>query len=96
MSAAVELTAGYRLAPGVVIRQENFGGLVYRYDNRRLYFLYSHPVVEFVQGLDGKRPLQEALDSFLAAWVRSPSTTREALIKVVAQLERLGILTYEA
>ena len=62
MNATVELTACYRLAPGVAIRPERFGGLVYRYDNRRLYFLHSHQAVEFINCLDGRRSLQEILD----------------------------------
>lgn len=92
MSATVEPTACYRLAPGVAFRPERFGGLVYRYDNRRLYFLHSHQVVEFINGLDGRRPLQEAVDDFLTARDRSPSTA-EALVKAVAQLEQRGLLT---
>ena len=36
MNTTVELATCYRLAPGVAIRPERFGGLVYRYDNRRL------------------------------------------------------------
>ena len=93
MSATVELAACYRLAPGVAIRPERFGGLVYRYDNRRLYFLHSHQAVEFINGLDGNRSLQETLDDFLTSRTMPRSTTRETLVKTVAQLERMGILT---
>lgn len=89
---AVEPTACYRLAPGVAIRSERFGGLVYRYDNRRLYFLRSHQAVELVNSLDGRRSLQETLDA-LATARDLPDTAREPLMAVVAQLEKLGILT---
>ena len=92
MSATVEFAACYRLAPGVAIRPERFGGLVYRYDNRRLYFLHSHEAVEFVNSLDGRRSLQETLDDFLTSQAM-PQPARETLVKTVAQLERLGILT---
>ncbi|MCC8999670.1 MAG: mycofactocin biosynthesis chaperone MftB [Candidatus Contendobacter sp.] len=92
MSAAIELTTCYRLAPGVAIRPERFGGLVYRYDNRRLYFLHSHQAVEFVSSLDGCRSLQETLDEFLADR-EMPKSAGEALVKAVVQLEKLGILT---
>lgn len=94
MSAAVDLAARYRLAPGVAIRPERFGGLVYRYDNRRLYFLRSHQAVEFVSGLDSGRSLREALDELLDSQAISRSA-RETLLETVAQLERLGILTQE-
>ncbi len=92
MSAAVDLDGRYRLAPGVAIRPERFGGLVYRYDNRRLYFLRSHQAVEFVSELDGRRSLREALDEFLADR-ESPGSFHETLVKTVTQLEQLGILT---
>ncbi|MGB5065515.1 MAG: mycofactocin biosynthesis chaperone MftB [Candidatus Competibacter sp.] len=92
MSTTVELAACYRLAPGVAIRPERFGGLAYRYDNRRLYFLHSHQAVEFVNRLDGSHSLQETLDEFLASQAM-PQPVREMLVKAVDQLERLGLLT---
>ena len=92
MNATVEPDARYRLAPGVAIRPERFGGLVYRYDNRRLYFLRSHQAVELVNHLDGRRPLREILDQ-LAAARGLPEAAREPLVAAVAQLERLGIVT---
>ena len=95
MNTTVELAACYRLAPGVAIRPERFGGLVYHYDNRRLYFLHSHRAVEFVNCLDGYRSLQETLDDFLTSREISPSTG-ETLVKAVAQLERLGLLAQTA
>lgn len=91
MSATVELAARYRLAPGVAIRPERFGGLVYRYDNRRLYFLQSHQVVDLVNHLDGRRSLQDVLDEFLR--LRDlPGSARETLVAAVARLEGLGIV----
>ena len=61
----MNLASCYRLADGVAVRSERFGGLVYRYDNRRLYFLHSRNVADFVSGLDGLRPLQKAMEDFL-------------------------------
>ncbi len=87
----MNLSVCYRLAPGVAIRRERFGGLVYRYDNRRLYVLHSHDVVNFVSGLDSVRPLGEALDDFLASR-GFPEASRETLVKAIARLEELGIL----
>lgn len=91
MNAESARTTCYQLAPGVAIRPERFGGLVYRYDNRRLYFLHSHQAVEFVSSLDGCRSLQETLDHFLADR-EMPQSAAESLVKAVAQLEKLGIL----
>jgi len=92
MNADSARTICYQLAPGVAIRPERFGGLVYRYDNRRLYFLHSHQAVEFVKQLDGRRTLQAQLDDFLADR-QMPQSAGESLVKAVAQLEKLGILT---
>ena len=87
----MNLASCYRLADGVAVRSERFGGLVYRYDNRRLYFLHSREVADFVCGLNGLRPLQKALDEFLTDR-GLPTTVSETLVKTVAQLEKMGIL----
>lgn len=92
MNATVELAACYRLAPNVAIRPERFGGLVYRYDNRRLYFLQSHRLVDLVSHLDGHRSLRDVLDEFLRLQ-DLPSTAHETLVAAVARLAGLGILT---
>ena len=87
----MNLATHYRLAEGVAVRSERFGGLVYRYDNRRLYFLHSRDVADFVSGLDGLRPLQTALGDFLESR-GLPAKTGETLVKTVTQLEKMGIL----
>jgi mycofactocin biosynthesis protein MftB len=87
----MNLASCYRLADGVAVRSERFGGLVYRYDNRRLYFLHSREVADFVCALNGLRPLQKALDEFLTDR-GLPTTVSETLVKTVAQLEKMGIL----
>jgi putative mycofactocin binding protein MftB len=84
-------TSHYRLAKGVAVRSERFGGLAYRYDNRRLFFLHSHALVDFVNGLDGKHPLDEALDHFLTLHGLS-EPHRATFLKAIAQLERLKIV----
>jgi putative mycofactocin binding protein MftB len=81
----------YCLAKGVAVRSERFGGLAYRYDNRRLFFLHSHALVDFVNGLDGRRPLAEALDHFLTRRGLSEGH-RTTFLKAMAQLEKLKIV----
>lgn len=95
MNAAIALTTCYQLAAGVAIRPERFGGLAYRYDNRRLYFLHSHQAVEFINRLDGSQSLQKNLDDFLADR-HMPQSAGQSLVNAVLQLERLGILTQAA
>jgi putative mycofactocin binding protein MftB len=83
--------ARYRLADGVAVRPERFGGLVYRYDNRRLYFLYSDQLTQFIGGLKGECPLVEAMETFCQAHALSEEAG-EALLKSMAPLEKLGIV----
>ena len=87
----MNLDTHYCLARGVAIRPERFGGLVYRYDNRRLFFLHSHDLVEFVSGLNGSRSLREALEEFIQARAL-PESARDVFVKAVTQLEKLNIL----
>ena len=79
----MNLEAYYSVAPGVAIRPERFGGLAYRYDNRRLFFLHSHELVDFVNQLDGASPLAEVLDDFLTARAL-PESARGPFIKASA------------
>lgn len=87
----MDLERVYALSPQVVIRPERFGGLMYRYDTRKLYFLYSHLLVEFLTALDGTRSLGEALEGFVAARGLTPQD-REALVTALAQLEGMDVL----
>ncbi|MCX7789561.1 MAG: mycofactocin biosynthesis chaperone MftB [Chloroflexaceae bacterium] len=83
----MELTATYRLAPYAAIRAERFGGLIYRYDNRRLYFLHAPELVGLLNALDGTMTLDDALDALDA-----PEPARDRYIRALAQLERLGVI----
>lgn len=81
----------YRLAEGVAVRPERFGGLVYRYDNRRLYFLYSDELTRFIGGLDGELSLGEAMDAYCRSHAL-PAGSSEAMLKSLAPLEKMGIV----
>ena len=87
----MDLESRYCLSRHAAIRQERFGGLIYRHDNRRLYFLHSRELVEFVSELDGARPLAAALDDYLVTRALPPAT-RETFIRALSQLERLEVL----
>ena len=81
----------YRVPVQVSVRQERFGGLVYRYDTRALLFLHSRPLVDFREKLDGERPLGEALEEF-AVERGLGDGDRRALENALDQLERKGII----
>ena len=84
-------TERYRLAEGVAVRPERFGCLVYHYDDRRLYFLHSHELTDFVTGLTGKLSLAEAIATFREH--RSlPPESGKTILKSLATLERLGLV----
>jgi putative mycofactocin binding protein MftB len=87
----VDLERTYKLAPWASIRPERFGGLIYRYDNRALYFVHSRPLVDFLAGLDGGRPLGRALREFADAR-RLMTEERQGLEAGLAQLHGKGIL----
>lgn len=75
----------------VAVRQEKFGGLVYRYDNRALLFLHSEPLVDFLKKLDGETPLGAALDAFVEERGYGEGE-RRALENALGQLEKKGII----
>lgn len=83
----MERTATYRLAPYAVLRAERFGGLIYRYDNRRLYFLHAPELVGLLNALDGSITLDDALDM-----LHPSEQARGQYIRAVAHLERLGVI----
>ncbi|MCS6882671.1 MAG: mycofactocin biosynthesis chaperone MftB [Oscillochloridaceae bacterium] len=83
----MELTAIYRLAPYAALRAERFGGLIYRYDNRRLYFLHAPELVGLLNILDGNVTLGAALEA-----IGAPEPARGRYIRALAQLESLGVI----
>lgn len=50
-TAAFNLDAGWRLHPGVALRPEPFGALLYHFHTRKLSFLKSPTIVEVVRSL---------------------------------------------
>ena len=91
----MNLSYRYRLADGVAVRPERFGGLAYNYHNRSLYFLHSRELTDFVSGLDGDLPLAEALDAFRRRH-DLPAEVGEAMLKSLAALETKGIVAVVA
>ena len=83
--------AHYRLAEGVAIRPERFGALVYRYDNRRLYFIHSRTAADFVGGLDGAHPLGQAVAAFVDRHALPPEAG-DTLLGTLDQLETMGLI----
>ncbi|QIN80491.1 mycofactocin biosynthesis chaperone MftB [Rubrobacter marinus] len=87
----VNIEQSYEVPPKVSVRNERFGGLVYRYDNRALLFLHSRPLVDFLKGLDGSKPLGTALEEF-AAGRGLDDGQRRAMENALGQLEGKGII----
>ena len=88
----LDLTKHYTISSQAAIRPERFGGLVYRYDNRRLYFLHSPELVDFVSGLDGTQPLGSSLAAYLAAH-HLPDQTQAVFINALTQLQKMEVLS---
>ena len=87
----MNLASRYQLADGVAVRTERFGGLVYNYQDRHLYFIHSHEVTEFVSGLTGGQPLADAMEAFRQSHGLSPEAG-ETILKSLAALEKMGIV----
>ena len=87
----VNTEQSYEVPAKVSVRQERFGGLVYRYDNRALLFLHSRPLVDFLVELDGEQPLGAALEEF-AVERGLDDGERRVLENALDQLERKGII----
>lgn len=87
----MNLTDRYRLADGVAIRRERFGGLAYNHHSRALYFLHSPQLAEFVGGLTGDLPLGDAMGALRERHGLSAEAA-DALLTSLAALERMGIL----
>ena len=87
----VNTEQSYEVPAKVSVRQERFGGLVYRYDNRALLFLHSRPLVDFLRELDGEKPLGAALEDFADERGLGEGEKR-ALHNALDQLEGKGII----
>lgn len=85
----------YRLADGVAIRPERFGGLVYDYHTRRLYFIHSHHVAALVGELTGDEPLGDALAAFRHRRGLTDADA-ERLIGSLASLQKIGVVVRAA
>jgi mycofactocin system RPExFGAL protein len=81
----------YRLADGVAIRPERFGGLVYNYHNRRLYFIHNAHLAALVAGLTGAEPLAESLEA-LRGRHDLPQAAMEPLLKSLDSLLAIGVV----
>jgi mycofactocin biosynthesis protein MftB len=71
----------YRCSPGVAVRPEPFGALVYHFGTRRLSFLKTPQLVAVVTGLADQPDVHAALD---AAGV--PPAQRPAYLQALAGL----------
>lgn len=78
-----------RLGPQAVIRPEEFGGLVYTYDSRRLLFL--DPGLTAIVAAGGDRPVGD-LTARLIGSGQLDQDGVERLLRVLAALVRTGVL----
>ena len=87
----MDVTKRYALSAQASIRPEEFGGLVYRYDNRRLYFLHSAAMADFLRGLDGSNPLEHELDHFLTER-KMAAGNKPIFVNALEKLEKLEVI----
>jgi len=82
VSPAFDRTAPWRLHPGVAVRPEPFGALLYHYGTRRLTFVKDSTLLRVLQSLEDSPSVDAAMAS---GEVPPESRTRYA-----AALERLA------
>ncbi len=91
-SPAFDRRAPWRLHPGVAVRPEPFGALLYHYGTRRLTFVKDPTLLRVLQSLEGSSSVDAAM---VAGEVPPESRTRYA-----AAIERLAatdmLLPYDA
>ncbi len=87
----MDLDRKYRLAPGVSIRPEKFGALLYSYHKRQLYFLYNRPLVDFVSELESMPEVGTALDNFLTDR-KLGAANKPVFVKALEKLEAMEVL----
>lgn len=81
----------FRLAHGVAVRPERFGGLIYERSSRRLLFLNSPDLTALLGELDGERPLAQVLDCYLEARAL-PASAGATLLRQLADLVRRDVV----
>ena len=79
-AAAFRPDAAYEKHPRVAIRHEDFGGLAYHYDHRRLVFLRSAALVDVVESL------AEFPTAAAALAARAPGTQMRACTAALPRL----------
>lgn len=84
-------TCAFRLAPGVALRPERFGGLIYERHSRRLLFVNSPELATLLGELDGVRPLDEVIDTFLARR-ELPADMRATLLRQLDEFARRALV----
>jgi putative mycofactocin binding protein MftB len=87
----VNPTRPYRLATGVVIRREAFGGLAYDHRRRCLSVIHSPAVALFLAGLTGAAPLAAEVAAFVATQ-QPGGIDAEALLPALARIAALGLI----
>ena len=76
----------YEKHPRVAIRREQFGGLAYHYDHRRLVFLKSAALVDVVESL------AEFPDAAAALAARVPAQQARACSAALSRLLAAGVI----
>ena len=86
-SGAFDPASPYRCSPGVAVRPEPFGALIYHFESRRLSFLKTAQLVQVVETLADHRDVHGAL---AAAGV--PSSQCPAYLRALAGLADNGTI----
>lgn len=86
----MNMDSQYAVPAGIHFRREDFGGIVYRRRDDRLFFLKSPLALELLE-LAGVSTVRE-IAARVAAGTKSEQAVRDHVLKALCALEELGIV----
>jgi putative mycofactocin binding protein MftB len=89
-SHEIDLDSRYAVPEGVKYRHEDFGGVVYRRQDDRLFFLNSRIAVDLLD-MVGQGTVREII-AMLGGPDQRTEKTEQQVIKALTKLKELGII----
>lgn len=87
----MQVDSQYTIPTGVQFRYEDFGGVVYRRQDDRLFFLNSRLAVTLLE-MAGKGTVLEITAALQNSNLGDKSTIEAVVLKTLSSLEELGII----
>lgn len=84
-----------RLVPGISVRREQFGGLIYSFHTRRLRVVRSRAAIEVALHLSTGGSVEETAAWLVAqGFAKSHAGARTFVISAIERFEELGVMSW--